>query len=270
MSRVATSSSNTARLIRDKLDRLPGLATNLVRRKVDVIFALATGPAQAAKNATSTIPVVFANANDPVNAGLVASLARPGRNVTGLTNTGPDLSAKRLQLLKEMRPNLSEVALLWNASNPTVARQVAETEAAARALKVRLRVLAIQGPNDLEGVFSAITTAGAGGLVVIADVLTSLHREKIVAWAAQKRLPLISEFRAFAVSGALATYGPSGRDAGRRAAELVDKILKGTRPADIPVEQPAVFELVINLKTAKTIGLSIPPALLLQANELIE
>ena len=254
----------------DKLDRLPALAAELVNSKVDIIFALATGPAQAAKNATKAIPIVFVNANDPINTGLVASLARPGGNVTGLTNAGPDLSGKRLQFLREIRPEIGDIALLWNASNRTVARQVAETEVAARALKVQLHVVAIRGPNDLEGAFSAIIKARAGGLVVIADVLTSLHRERIVAWAARNRLPVISEFRNFAVSGALLSYGPSGPAAGRRAASFVDKILKGAKPADLPVEQPTAFELVINAKTAKALGVTIRPALLLQADEVIQ
>ena len=253
-----------------RLDRLPALAADLVSRKMDIIFAIATGPAQAAKDATKTIPIVFALANDPVHAGLVASLARPGSNLTGLTNTGPDISAKRLQLLKEMRPGISHIALLWNASNPGVARQVSETEVAARALKVQLHVVAIRGPNDFESAFSAITKARVGGLVVIADVLTAAHRERIVALATRNRLPVISEFRNCADSGALLTYGPSGPDAGRRAAYLVDKILKGANPADVPVEQPTKFELVINLKTAKTLDLTLPRALLLQANEVIE
>ena len=254
----------------DKLDRLPGLAADLVSRKVDIIFALATGPALAAKNDTKTIPIVFANANDPVNTGLVASLGRPGGNLTGLTNTGPDLSSKRLQLLKEVLPETSHIALLWNASNPLVARQIPETELAARALKVQLHVVAIRGPNDFERAFSAIAKVRAGGLVVIQDVLTGAHRERIVALATKNRLPMISEFRNFAVAGALLTYGPSGPDAGRRAAYFVDKILKGAKPADLPVEQPTKYELVINRKTAKTLGLTIPPTLLLQANEVIE
>jgi putative tryptophan/tyrosine transport system substrate-binding protein len=169
-----------------------------------------------------------------------------------------------------MLPELSHIAILWNASNPSVARQIPETEVAARALKVQLHVVAIRGPNDFESAFSAITKVRAGGLVVIADVLTAAHRERIVALAAKNRLPMISEFRDFAVSGALLTYGPSGPDAVRRAAYLVDKILKGAKPADLPVEQPTKFKLVINLQTAKTLRLTIPPALLLQANEVIE
>ena len=253
-----------------RLDRLPALAADLVSRKMDIIFAIATGPAQAAKDATKTIPIVFALANDPVNAGLVASLARPGSNLTGLTNTGPDISAKRLQLLKEMLPQISHIALLWNASNPMVARQVSETEVAARTLKVQLHVVAIRGPNDFESAFSAITKARVSGLVVIADVLTAAHRERIAALAIKNRLPVISEFRNFADSGALLTYGPSAPDAGRRAAYFVDKILKGAKPADLPVEQPTKFELVINLKTAKALGLTIPQTVLLQADQVIE
>ena len=253
-----------------RLDRLPALAADLVSRKVDIILALATGPAQAAKGATKTIPIVFALANDPVHAGLVASLARPGSNLTGLTNTGPDLSAKRLQLLKEVQPEISHIALLWNASNPTVARQVSETEVAARALKVQLHVVAVRGSNDFESAFSTITKARVGGLVVIADVLTAEHRERIVALATRNRLPVISEFRNFADSGALLTYGSSGPDAGRRAAYFVDKILKGANPADLPVEQPTKFELVINLRAAKALGLTIPPSLQLRADQVIE
>ena len=254
----------------DKLDRLPGLAADLVSSKVDIIFAIATGPAQAAQNATKTIPIVFALASDPVNAGLVASLGRPGGNLTGLTNTAPDLSAKRLQLLKEMLPEISHIALLWNASNSLIARQVPETEVAARTLKVQLHVVAVRGPADFETAFSAISKKRAGGLVVIQDVLTATHRERIAALAAKNRLPMIAEFRNFADAGALLTYGPSGSDAGRRAARLVDKILKGAKPADLPVEQPTKFELVINVKTAKVLGLTIPPALLLRADEVVE
>ena len=254
----------------DKLDRLPGLAVDLVSSKVDIIFAIATGPAQAAQNATKTTPIVFVNASDPVNAGLVASLGRPGGNLTGLTNTGPDLSAKRLQLLKEMLPGISHIALLWNASNALIARQVQETELAARALKVQLHVVAIRGPADFESAFSAISKARAGGLVVIQDVLTGAHRERIAALAAKHRLPMISEFRNFADVGALLTYGPSGPDAGRRAAHFVDKILRGAKPADLAVEQPTKLELVINLKTAKMLDLTIPPALLLRASEVID
>jgi len=254
----------------DRLDRLPELATDLVRGKVDIIFAIATGPAQAAQNATKTIPIVFVNASDPVNAGLVSSLGRPGGNLTGLTNTAPDLSAKRLQLLKEMLPEISRIALIWNASNAHIARQVSETEAAARALKVQLQVVAIRSPNDFETAFSVITKARAAGLVVIQDVLTGAYRERIVALAIRHRLPMISELRNFADSGALLTYGPSGPDAGRRAAHFVDKILKGAKPADLPVEQPTKFELVINLKTAKALGLTIPPSVLGRADQIIE
>jgi putative ABC transport system substrate-binding protein len=253
-----------------RLDRLPALAADLVSRKVDIIFALATGPAQAAKDATKTIPIVFALVNDPLHAGLAASLARPGSNLTGLTNTGPDISAKRLQLLNEVRPEIVRVALLWNASNPTVARQVSETEVAARALKVQLHVVAVRGANDFESAFSAITKARVGGLVVIADVLTAEHGERIVALATRNRLPVISEFRSFADAGALLTYGSSAPDASRRAAYFVDKILKGANPADLPVEQPTKFELVINLRTAKALGIRIPQSVLVRADRVIE
>jgi putative ABC transport system substrate-binding protein len=253
-----------------KLDRLPALAADLVSTKVDIIFALATTAAQAAKGATKTIPVVFAGANDPVNGGLVASLARPGGNVTGLTNIGPDLSAKRLQILKETVPGISRVAVLWNSANPTIARQVPETEVAARALSLQLLVVDIRGPEDLENAFRTITTGRSDGLVLIADVITTVHRDRIAALAVRNRLPMISEFPGFAASGGLISYGSSIADAARRAAALVDKILKGAKPADLPVEQPTKFQLVINMKTAKALGLTIPSSLLLQADQIIE
>jgi putative ABC transport system substrate-binding protein len=253
-----------------RLDRLPALAEDLASIKVDVILAWATGPALAAKNATKTIPIVFMNANDPVNAGLVASLARPGGNVTGWTNTGPDLSGKRLELLKELLPAVSRVAVLWNAGNPLVARQVSETEVAAHALKTELRVVAVRAPDDLESAFSTIVRGRAGGLIVIADVFTTEHRERIAALAAKNRLPMISEFRVSAVAGGLMAYGPSAPDAARRAAAYVDRILKGAKPGELPVEQPTKFDFVINLKTARALGLTIPRSMLLRADQVLE
>jgi putative tryptophan/tyrosine transport system substrate-binding protein len=253
----------------DKLDRLPALATELVSANVDVIFAVA-GAAHAAKNATKTIPIVFAGVGDPVRTGLVTSLAHPGGNVTGLTNTAPDLSGKRLQLLTEMAPGVSRVAVLWNSNNPIIRGQVSETEAAARDLKVQLQVVPIHSADDFASAFSTITAQRAGAVVVIADVLILAHRERIAALALTHRLPTISEFPDFAVSGGLIAYGPSAADAGRRAAGYVDRILKGARPADLPVQQPNTFELVINLKTAKALGLTIPPSLLARADQIIE
>jgi len=253
----------------DKLDRLSTLAAELVSANVDVIFAVA-GAAHAAKNATKTIPIVFAGVGDPVGTGLVTSLAHPGGNVTGLTNTAPDLSGKRLQLVTELLPGVSTIAILWNATNPIVRGQVAETEAAARALKTHLLVVPIRSADDFEAAFTAITRQRSGALIVIADVVTTAHRERIATLAVKNRLPMISEFPDFAAAGGLMAYGPSAPDAAHRAAGYVDKILRGAKPGDLPVEQPTKFELVINLKTAKGLGLTIPPSILLRADQIIE
>jgi len=253
----------------DRLDLLPALAAELVAINVDIIFAVA-GAAHAAKNATKIIPIVFAGVGDPVGTGLVASLAHPGGNVTGLTNTAPDLSGKRLQLLKELVPSVSRVGLLWNSANPIVRQQLPETEAAARVLKTQLQMVAVRSPDEFESALSVMAEQRVGALVVIADVLTIAHRERIASLALQNRLPAISEFRDFAVSGGLAAYGPDAIDTARRAAGYVDKILKGAKPADLPVEQPTKFELVINMKTAKALGLTIAPSLLLRADQVIE
>ena len=253
----------------DRLEELPALAADLVNANVDVIFAVAAG-AFAAKKATRTIPIVFAGIADPVGTGLVASLAHPGGNVTGLTTTAPDLSGKRLQLLTEILPGIARIAVLWNASNPIMAQQIAETEAAARALKTQLQMVPIRGADDLDGAFAAMTSQRAGAVVVIADSLTAAHREHIAALATKHRLPLISEFRDFAVVGGLAAYGPSAADTARRAAAYVDRILKGAKPADLPVEQPTTFDLIINLKTAQALNVTIPPAVLLRADQTIE
>ena len=253
----------------DRLDRLPALAAELVSANVDAIFAVA-GAAHAAKNATKTIPIVFAGVGDPVGTGLVMSIGRPGGNVTGLTNTAPDLSGKRLQLLTELLPGNSRIAVLWNATNPIVASQVTETEAAARVLKTHLQIVPIRSADDLEPAFTAITGHRSGAIVVISDILTIAHRERIATLAVKNRLAAISEFPDFAASGGLIAYGPSAPDTARRAATYVDKILKGAKPADLPVEQPTKFEFVINMKTAKALGLTIPETLLLRADQVIQ
>ena len=253
----------------DNLDQLPALAADLVRANVDVIFAVA-GAAHAAKKATTTIPIVFAGVADPVGSGLATSLAHPGGNATGLTSTAADLSGKRLQLLKEMLPAVTRVAVLWNTNNPLVAPQVPETEAAARVLKIALHTVGIRTADDLESAFASMVSQRAGAVVVIADVLTTAHRETIAALAVKHRLPAISEFRDFAGAGGLVAYGPSPVDIARRAAVYADKILRGTKPADLPIQQPVTFDLVINLKTARTLGVTIPPALLLRADQTIE
>jgi putative ABC transport system substrate-binding protein len=254
----------------DRLERLPGLASELVTLKVDIIYATVTPAAQAAKNATKTIPIVFGASSDPVDYGLVASLARPGGNITGLSNTAPDLSGKRLELLKEVVPGISRIAVLWNSANPIIARQLRETEVAAQVLGAQLQVVDVRGPDDFARAFRAVTMGRPSALVVLADFLTTGHRGRIAEFAAKNRLPAISEFREFAAAGCLMAYGPSVPDLGRRAAVFVDKILKGAKPADLPVEQPTKFEFVINLKTTKALGLTIPPSVLVRADEVIQ
>jgi len=252
-------------------ERLPDLAAQLVRLPVDVIVIAAGNPGvHAAKNATSAIPIVMGQSGvDPVEAGLVASLARPGGNVTGLTAISADLSGKRLELLKEAVPTLSRVAVLWNATNPDKARELRETQSAALALGVSLQSLEVRGPDDFERAFDAATQGRAEALITLHDVLTNSQRARIVHFAAQNQLPTMYEFREWADAGGLMAYGPNVRDMFRRAATYVDKILKGAKPADLPVERPIRFELVINLTTARALGLTLPPLLLFQADEVV-
>jgi len=245
-------------------------AEALVRLNPDVIVASVTPAAQAAKNATKTIPIIFSASSDPVAFGLVASLARSGGNVTGLSNAGPDASGKRLELLKEVLPRVSRVAVLWNSANAVIAQQVKETEAAAKKLGVQVHVVSARGPDGLEGALAASAGEHVGALIVLSDFLTFAHRGRIVDLSLKNRWPLISEPKEFAVAGGLMTYGPNFSDLYRRTAYYVDKILKGAKPADLPVEQPTKFELVINMKTAKALGITIPQTLLLRADHVIE
>ena len=252
-----------------KQDRVPELAAELVRRKVDLIVAHGSS-ALAAKQATTTIPIVLITALDPIGNGLVASLARPGGNVTGLSlGTAEGFAGKWLQLLKEAIPKLSRVAVLWNRANPVNTSQVHDIEAAARTLGVRLQLLEFRGPDQVEGALAAITTTRPDGLIVPADAAAFQERARIIAFAAKNRLPTIYPQRETVEAGGLMAYGPNAIDSWRRAATYVDKILKGAKPADLPVEQPTRFELVINMKTAKALGLTIPPSLLLRADEVI-
>jgi|SRR5437867_4962784 len=253
-----------------KAERLPDLAAELVSLKVDVIVAGGTPAPLAAKHATRTIPIVMAAAGDPVGSGLVASLARPGGNVTGLGALSPELGGKRLQLLKEVVPGVSRVAVLWNAANPYAVLVARETEAAARTLGVQAQSLEVRGPDDFENALPAAIRGGAGALIVVEDPLTFQYRMRIADFAARNRLPAIDGYREYAEAGALMAYGANLADLYRRAATYVDKILKGAKPADLPVEQPTKFELVINIKTAKALGLTIPPSLLLRADQVIE
>ncbi|TMA90486.1 MAG: ABC transporter substrate-binding protein [Deltaproteobacteria bacterium] len=253
-----------------KPERLPHLAAELVSLKVDVIVAAAIVAVQAAKEATKTIPIVMPVASDAVETGLVASLARPGGNITGLTLISSQLSGKRLELLKEVVPRLSRLAVLSNPTSAAVPPQMRETEVTARALGVQLQPLEVRGPDDFERVFQAATKERAGALITLDDALLFTQRTRIVKLAAKSRLPAIYGFREFVDAGGLMSYAANTSDMYRRAAAFVDKILKGAKPADLPVEQPTKFEFVINLKAAKQIGLTIPPNVLTRGDKVIK
>ncbi len=251
-------------------ERLPALAAELVRLKVDVIVATSPPAPEAAKQATSTIPIVAAATGDPVAEGLVASIARPGGNITGLASISPEVVGKQLELLKEVAPKVSRVAVLQNPSSqghPFVLRQA---EGAARALGVQLHILQARTPPEIDAAFAAMRSQRAGGVLVLRDPLFFTRRTQIAALAAKSRLPAVYGNREHAEAGGLMAYGASGAHMFRRAATYVDKILKGAKPADLPVEQPTRFELVINLKTAKALGLTIPQLVLIRADQVIQ
>jgi len=251
-------------------DRLPGLAEELVRLNVDLIVTHGAAATLAARRATATIPIVFASADDAVTSGLVASLARPGGNVTGLTIISPELSGKRLELLREVVPSLKRLAVLRNPTNPVTLLELKATQAAAQSLGLQIQSLEVADPDGFAGPFSAMTREQAGALIVLSDAMFVGRHAQIVGYAAKSRLPAIYSAREFADAGGLMSYGPNVADLWRRSAAFVDKILKGAKPADLPVEQPTKFELVINLKTAKQIGLTIPPNVLARADKVIK
>jgi putative ABC transport system substrate-binding protein len=250
-------------------ERLAELAADLVRLEVAVMVTESTPAALAAKQATQTIPIVTAAVSDPVAVGLVASLARPGGSVTGVTTFTPEVSGTRLQLLKEAAPQTTLVAVLWNAANPAHAGHLEETKAAAQALGLPLQAVAVRPPSDFDRAFEAMASTRPSAFITLADGMLLDNRTHIVAFAAKSGLPAIFPDRDFAEAGGLMTYGPNLAANFRRAAAFVDKILKGAKPADLPVEQPMKFEFVINLKTAQTLGLTIPPTLLFQATDVI-
>jgi len=250
------------------VDQLPRLAEELVRLKVDVILASAAPPALAAKKATTSVPIVFVNVFDPVELGLISSLGRPGGNITGLATTSADLAGKRLELLRGLVPKLRRVAVLWDPSNPTNPIQLKGAEVAARTLGLQLQPAPVQSPSDFDAAFKA--ARGANGLFLLDSPLVTTHRARLAGLAATSRLPAISGVRDFVEVGGLMSYGVDFADSFRRAATYVDKILKGAKPGDLPVEQPTKFELVINLKTAKALGLTIPQSLLGRADEIIQ
>ncbi|HEV8724351.1 MAG TPA: ABC transporter substrate-binding protein [Candidatus Binatia bacterium] len=254
----------------DRAERLPELAAELVRLKVDVIVAGASQSALAAKNATQTIPVIFTGVGDPVAQGLVASLARPGANITGLASLSPEVGGKRLELLKEVSPTTTHVAVLWNPTNSSNSLQLKEVRTAAQTLALRVQSLEVSKPDDIEQAFTVIARERADVLLIFADPFLTSQRVRFADRAAKHRLPAMYGQSDSVEAGGLMSYAPSFREMGRRAAYYVDKILKGNKPADLPVEQPTKFELVINLKTAKQIGLTIPPNVLARADKVIK
>jgi putative ABC transport system substrate-binding protein len=259
-----------ARFAEGKPERLPELAAQLVRNRVDVILAGSTPGALAAKQATSTIPIVMVTTGDPVEGGIVASLAHPGGNVTGVTALGEVLSVKRLQLLKEAVPGVTRVAVLANPVSPYTRSFLRARESAGRELGVQLQVVEAQDPTTLEQAFAAVASQRAGALMVLTDVMFINNRRRIVELAAKSRLPAIYPEREFVGVGGLMFYGASLVDMYSRAAVYADRILNGRKPAELPVEQPTKLELVINLKTAKTLGLAIPPSVLARADQVVQ
>jgi putative tryptophan/tyrosine transport system substrate-binding protein len=254
----------------DRAERLPGLATELVRLNLDAILTAGTPAAKALKNATRTIPIIMAIIGDPVAAGLVDNLARPGGNVTGFSILAPDLSGKRLQLLKEIVPAATSVAVMSNAANPQSQIELKEMHVAAQVLNVKLNSIQISAEVSVEIAFEKLNKELAQGLIVLTDPILYSQRNRIVALVAEHRLPAMYFFREFVQQGGLMSYAPSDSDLFRRAAGYIDRVLRGNSPGDLPVEQPTKFELIINLKTAKALGLDVPPMLLARADEVIE
>jgi putative ABC transport system substrate-binding protein len=253
-----------------KYDRLPELAAELVSLRVDVIVTGGTAATQAAMQATTTIPIVMTATGDPLRTGLVASLARPGGNVTGVTQLGAEIAGKRLQILIDTVPNVSRVAFLQNQANASHKPYFHDLQVAARGLGLTLQSVDVQEPGEFEKVFAAMMRERPNALLVTGDFVHRLRKAWIIDFAAKKRLPAMYQLKEYVEAGGLMSYGTSVRDNYRRAATYVDKILKGAKPADLPIEQPTAFELVINLKTAKALGLTIPPSLLARADQVID
>ena len=251
-----------------KPDRLAELATSLVQERPDLLLAIGGDVAPYAAKATSTIPIVFISSADPVQLGLAASLARPAGNATGVTLLQDDLASKRLELLKEAAPRVKHVAFLWNPNHPD--NELREAQRAAKSLNVRLKLVEMRSPGDLEDAFSAVTDAGCDALYVVSSRYTALNIPRIVDFAARNRLPLAGGRGNWARAGGLLSYGPNSNDMTRLAVGYVDKILKGAKPADLPIQQPTKFEFFINTKAAKALDLAIPPTLLARADEVIE
>jgi putative ABC transport system substrate-binding protein len=254
----------------EQYKRLPDVADELVRLKVDVIVATGTTAALAARKATSTIPIVTMIGSDPVQSGLVASLARPGGNVTGLVNLGRELMGKRLELLKETLPGISRIAVLWNSKSRTEVFSLRDAEAAARSLGFRVQPVEVRRPEDLEKAFTSMIRERPEALVPATSNMFRAHRARVVELAARHRLPGIFDAKVYVEAGGLMSYGPDTKAIFRGLASYADRILKGAKPGDLPIEQPTKFDLVINLKAAKGLGLTIPPAVLARADETIQ
>jgi putative tryptophan/tyrosine transport system substrate-binding protein len=253
------------------IDQLKRSAAELAHLHVDVIVAAASAATQAAKDATASIPIVFVNAGDPIGQGFIQSLSHPGGNLTGIAfDASPDITAKQAQLIIEAVPKVSRLAVLWNPASPAMHSYFNVLKTAAPALRVELQSLEVQEPNELERAFDAMTRERADGLLVLSDSFTTFHRARLAELAAGHRLPALYGHRQYIEAGGLMSYGPSISDAYRQGAYFVDEILKGANPADLPAQQPTKFELLINLKTAKALGLEVPPTLLARADEVIE
>jgi putative ABC transport system substrate-binding protein len=257
------------RYANNKLDRLPALANELVRLKATVLLTPGTPGALAFKTATKTIPIVFADVTDPVAAGLVESLARPGGNITGFSSVEALLAGKRLELLKETVPKISRVAVLWNPHDPSSVQQWKEIQLPARELGLQLQSMEVSSADKFENAFKAATQAHSSALFAVSNALATSNQPRLAELATKYRLPAIYGLGTFAANGGLMSYGPNQTERYRRVAAMIDKILKGAKPADIPVEQPTKFEFIINLKAAKQIGLTIPPNVLVRADKVI-
>jgi putative ABC transport system substrate-binding protein len=258
------------RYANNRYDELPRLARELVALKSDVIFAVAAPATRAAVEATSTTPIVFETLGDATGAGLVAGLARPGRNVTGISGFAPELIGNRLQIIQEILPNADRIGVLANLANPTSPAVVRATESAGRQLRIEVHVADVRAATEVDAAFDKLVRHAADALLVVSDPLLHAERGRIVELAARHRLPAVYEQRLFTAAGGLLSYGPGRVDRFLRAAVYVDRVLRGTKPADLPIEQPTKFELVINLKAARALGLTIPPSLLLRADQVIE
>ena len=258
------------RYVGGDFDQLPSVAAELVRMRVDVIVASTPAALAAVRKATSTIPIVMVYGPDPVDVGLVASLGRPGGNVTGLTSLSADLSLKQLDLFKQIVPGLARVAVLFNPANPWHPAAVERIEPAARTMGLRCQRVSVRGPAEFDAAFAAMSTDKANGVLNLSDPMTFTHRARLAELAVKHRLPTMNGVIGYTEAGGLASYWPNDAEMFRHAATYVDRILRGARPGDLPVEQPTKFELIINLKTAKALGLTVPPSLLARADQVIE